>query len=528
MKSISIPRGALAALAAATLALAVASCGGGGGGGAGAVATPAPAPEQAVIGPAWPSFGRDAQHSAVTAVQTQPLSRILWSTPVDLAPQYTTDGSLLTHYGSPVITDRGVLVLPVKTGANGPFRIEGRNAATGDLLWSQASSWQVPPHDWTPSYNVTLTPSGKVVAPSSGGRILVRDSAAAGAATTQIAFYGNDAYAANAATYDANVFICTPITVDAQGAMYFGFMVTGATPANLTGGIARIAPDGTGRWVAATAATGDPAATKAVYNSAPALSPDGRTVYAAVNSPLVANTIEAGWLVALDSATLGTKAKVALMDPLSGLRANVLDDGTASPTVAANGDVFFGVLESFFGEHDARGWMLHFNSALGGSFAPGSFGWDVTASLVPAAMVPSYTGPSTQLLAVKYNDYEGAGTGTGQNRLAVLDPGSTQVDTISGNTVMREVLTILGPTLEGTAGARKEWCINTMAVDPATNSVIANSEDGVLYRWSLASNSFPEKIRLTAGLGEAYTPTAVGPDGIVYAVSNATLFAVGR
>ena len=30
-----------------------------------------------------------------------------------------------------------------------------------------------------------------------------------------------------------------------------------------------------------------------------------------------------------------------------------------------------------------------------------------------------------------------------------------------------------------------------------------------------------------AGVGEAYTPTFVGPDGSVYAINNATLFVVG-
>jgi hypothetical protein len=35
-------------------------------------------------------------------------------------------------------------------------------------------------------------------------------------------------------------------------------------------------------------------------------------------------------------------------------------------------------------------------------------------------------------------------------------------------------------------------------------------------------------VRLTSGIGEAYTPTVVGPDGTVYAINNATLFAVGR
>jgi hypothetical protein len=73
----------------------------------------------------------------------------------------------------------------------------------------------------------------------------------------------------------------------------------------------------------------------------------------------------------------------------------------------------------------------------------------------------------------------------------------------------------------------KEWCINTAAVDPITRSILANSEDGLLYRWNLATGALSESIVLTAGLGEAYTPTVIGPDGTVYAVNNATLFAVG-
>jgi hypothetical protein len=143
-------------------------------------------------------------------------------------------------------------------------------------------------------------------------------------------------------------------------------------------------------------------------------------------------------------------------------------------------------------------------------------------------MVPSYTGASSYLLALKYNNYAGAGTGDGLNRLAVLDPGATQADPIiPAVAVMKEILTILGPTLDaGSATARREWCINTMAVDPARKSVLANNEDGILYRWDLTTNTFTQSIRLTNGLGQAYTPTAVGADGAVYAISDATLFAV--
>ena len=41
-------------------------------------------------------------------------------------------------------------------------------------------------------------------------------------------------------------------------------------------------------------------------------------------------------------------------------------------------------------------------------------------------------------------------------------------------------------------------------------------------------NTFTQVVTLTAGLGEAYTPTIIGADGTVYAINNATMFAVGR
>jgi len=33
-------------------------------------------------------------------------------------------------------------------------------------------------------------------------------------------------------------------------------------------------------------------------------------------------------------------------------------------------------------------------------------------------------------------------------------------------------------------------------------------------------------VRLNAGLGQAYTPTLIGADGAVYAISNATLYSI--
>ena len=129
----------------------------------------------------------------------------------------------------------------------------------------------------------------------------------------------------------------------------------------------------------------------------------------------------------------------------------------------------------------------------------------------------------------KYNDYSDPGIGgSGSNKIAVLDPMNTEIDPVTGATVMKEVLTALGPTPNTGQPGVREWCINTAAIDPFTKSILANSEDGKLYRWDLTSNTLSETFTLTTGVGEAYTPTVIGVDGTVYAVNDAILFAIGR
>ncbi|MCY7389286.1 MAG: hypothetical protein LH481_14735, partial [Burkholderiales bacterium] len=142
------------------------SCGGGGGGGSTTVVDIPPPPVPVpVTGPAWWGFGRDAQHSAVGAIATQPLTRLIWQSPVDLAPQYSGT-SLLIHYGSPVITTKNTVIVPVKTGATGGFRIEARNGGNGAAIWSAASDYILPTQqNWTPSYNLALTMANRVYAP---------------------------------------------------------------------------------------------------------------------------------------------------------------------------------------------------------------------------------------------------------------------------------------------------------------------------------------------------------------------------
>lgn len=481
--------------------------------------------------PFWGGYARDAQHSALSTVASAPLSRIRWQTAVDRRPQFLGD-SLLAHYGSPVITQANTVIVPVKTHTTGGFRVTALDGTDGRLLWRQSSSYRMPPHDWVMPFGPALSPTGKLWIPGPAGTLYVRTvlDVRGHQRKQQVVFYGLDDYRLDRRTYLNNVFINTPITTGADGAVYFGFEVTGFTPNGLQSGIARVADDGTGTWVAAATATAVPGIVKVAHNCAPALSPDGAILYVAMSNGDGYGS-GSGVLVALDSQTLATVAVRRLDDPKSGAVALVHDDGTASPTVGPDGDVYYGVLEQPFGSHHARGWLLHFDAGLVPKGVPGGFGWDDTPSIVPASAVPSYLGASPYLLFVKYNDYAQIG-GDGVNRIALLDPSDQMLDPISGIPVMREVIAVAGPTpdTELTAlwpNAVREWCINTAAVDPITGSILANSEDGLLYRWNLATGALSESIVLTAGLGEAYTPTVIGPDGTVYAVNNATLFAVG-
>lgn len=506
----------------------------------------------------WLSYSGDPQHTALSAVPAQSLRRILWSTPVDLNPQLSGD-DLLIHYGTPLITPGNTILVPVKTGANGGFRVEARQARNGALRWTLTSDYRLPPrYNWTPSFGCTLTTGNLFYAPGAGGTVYFRSDPDYGTQqsvfppprphnraplrnlsgirpprpyrTGQLAFYGIAAYRADPQAFDDNVFINTPLSADKAGNLYFGFIATAQAPLSLKSGIARLAPDGTGTWVAASAAAQDDTIRKVVHNCAPALSLDEKTLYIAVNDSAGSGDAK-GYLLALDSQTLATRSQVRLKDVKSGSDANPLDDGTASPTVGPDGDVYFGVEERPWGTNNLRGWLLHFDSTLTQAKTPGAFGWDDTASIVPASAVPSYTGASSYLLLTKYNNYVEGG-GDGVNKVAVLDPNDSMTDPISGATVMKEILTIAGPTPdEDQVGqfpnAVREWCINTAAIDPFTKCALVNNEDGVLYRWDFTTNTFTESVVLTLGRFEAYTPTLIGPDGTVYAINDARLFAVG-
>jgi hypothetical protein len=483
--------------------------------------------------PSWFTFAGNPQHTGLSTVPSQPVDVIHWQTPADLNPT-----GAAVHYGSPVFTPANTVVYPIKTGASDGFAVAARAGATGNLLWTIPTDYTLPPHSWLPPLGPTLTSTGRLYFAGNGGTVYFVDNPDTPGATVggQLAFFGLSSYLANPGAYNSTVFIDTPITADNNGNVYFGFMVTGANPSGLTGGgIARIDASGNGSFVLASTAVPGGGMTRVPLAAAPALSPDGTTLYTAFNN----TSQNGGFLVGLNSTTLATKFSVALKDPRNNNAAQLIDQSTASPLVGPDGTVYFGVFGNPF--NGSRGFLLHYSADLSTQFAPGVFGWDDTQSIVPASAVPGYHGTSSYLLFSKYNNYVSAEVGStggdGVNKIAILDPYATQPDPNNDNAsslqVMREVLTQIGPTPDteftgsGFPNAVREWCINSTAIDPFNKCALVNSEDGNLYRWDFTTNTLTQMVNITPGIGEPYTPTSIGPDGTVYAINGGTLTAIG-
>ena len=242
------PRSFAASLLLGCVALVLAGCGGGGGDAGSAPVIPGPP----VDGPAWWGFARDPQHAAQSAIATQDLNRIAWSTSLDLAPQRGAGGALLIHYGSPVVTSHNTVVVPVKTGAGGGFRFEARSGdqRRPDLVGGQrlrAAGAQL---------GAELQPRAQRREPAlRAGR--GRQAADQGGcrrgqrhASSTIVFYGAAAYAANAGRLRRQRLHQHADHGRRRRATSSSASSSPArNPAGLDSGIARIGANGVGSWV---------------------------------------------------------------------------------------------------------------------------------------------------------------------------------------------------------------------------------------------------------------------------------------
>lgn len=222
---------------------------------------------------------------------------------MDLNPPGGGAGTLLIHYGSPMVTAANTVLVPMKTGAS---------------LYTLTTDYSLPAHGWTPSYGPTLSLRNRLYYPGAGGTVYYRDAVdSATGPTVQIAFYGNAIYSANKAAVDATVRISTPLVADRYGDIHFGFVATPGNAAGVTSGIARIGCNGAGSWVSAQAlAGGDGSISQVTLNCAPALSNDQRTVYTAVSNGA---EFGFGYLTSSNATTLAPMTRVLLNDPRGGL-----------------------------------------------------------------------------------------------------------------------------------------------------------------------------------------------------------------
>ncbi|MGC2151816.1 MAG: hypothetical protein WA618_07215, partial [Terriglobales bacterium] len=117
----------------------------------------------------WLTHSHDDQHTALSTVQSQPLSSIHWHTKVDL---YPPSGEIYIHYGSPLVTAANTVIVPVKTG-NDSFRVEAINGATGKKVWQLNTGWLAPEADFIPGLGPTISGSTLYI-PDIAGRVIAR------------------------------------------------------------------------------------------------------------------------------------------------------------------------------------------------------------------------------------------------------------------------------------------------------------------------------------------------------------------
>lgn len=415
---------------------------------------------------AWSGYGGNAQHTSISKYKALGLGKVAWSVSIDEDSAAESSGTdLYIHYASPCITSinpvshkGNTVIVAVHNNSGGQhdsWRVEGLDGSnSGALKWSFDSGWSAPvkdpylnPSNWTSVYPLSIVNTNSVVAASGGGTVLYVPNADLNGPVSPVrfCFYAPVAtYLASPSTYQ-NIKICTPITGDARGNFFFGYTVTDPTgiPAGIlanigTGGVVKF--NTAGRYTYRTAASLVSGMVRPAINCAPALSNDGLFVYFGIR----ATSSNKAYLVklnAMDPAvgntdptkqTLALQAAVHLVDPINGSDSILTSESSASPMVAPDGHVFYGVLCSYNHSRESHGWLLQFDKNLnqydlqGYLFPVGGFGWDDTPSVVPSAAVPSYTGASSYLILSKYNNYH-IYTGDGRNHLAILDPSNTYV-----------------------------------------------------------------------------------------------------
>ncbi len=193
----------------------------------------------------WPQWGQNSEHSGSISILGQSPNRKLVSQVYDpfvAQEQAENFGELLAHYQAPLTHGQDVFMEFISgsyvscnpTGSYTPFpcgndnwfnqvwnekRLHWQN---GQLVeaWSFASDWKPEPDaggelgGWQPVFHAALT-SDAVWVPGAGGTVF-KLSIGSGTVVARFNPFGN--------TIDPNTFVSSPITVDAQGNVYYNVL----------------------------------------------------------------------------------------------------------------------------------------------------------------------------------------------------------------------------------------------------------------------------------------------------------------
>jgi hypothetical protein len=438
--------------------------------------------------------------------------------------------------------------------------------------WTAMSSWKPAPDDgsgWEPVLHPAL--SGRFVYVPGGAGMVMKFDRHSGELLDRMQPFAED---------DPHRFVTSPLTIDADGSIYYTVMKLDAsepwTQDIKEGWLVRIDSSGRAKAVSFAELVAEPHADacattfaeedlpwppavdarpplapcgsqRPALNAAPAVGWDG-TVYTVSRahfnpaySYLIAlhPDLTPKWSASLrDRLNDGCDVLLPPSGTLGGCRGGsrpgvdpatnetpagrVLDQSTASPVVAPDGSVLYGVATRY---NYSRGHLFRFSSA-GAFLGAYDFGWDITPAV--------YEHDGTWSVILKDNHYGlgsycgvpgQCGQGDEAYHLTSLGPDLRPEWTYENtNDQACERLTD-GSVSCATSTEKFEWCVNMVAVD--RNGVIyANSEDGNLYAID-RTGTLVDRVFLKLALGAAYTPLAIGGDGRIYAQNDGALFVAG-
>ena len=501
-------------------------------------------------------------------------------------------GDLLVHYMAPIVDGNDVFIMtrvgewsscftvlpPCGTGLWNymQWNVTRLSWSNGKLVqkWSTPSHWRPAPDNgssWEPVFHPVLV-GQYIYTPSNAGTLLKIDRETGEPVARLNPFDGRD----------ASIYVTGPLTAGNDGSIYYNAMKwnpSGPWSVNVDGAwLVRIGADGVAAKVsfgtlipnapqnclttfnATNAPLPWPPSVNAVpptancgsqrpgLNVAVAIANDG-TIYTvsrahfnsgysyllAVNPDLtpqwsasLRDRLNDGCGVLLpESGTRGGCRAGATqgVDPRTNQKpaGQVSDQSTSSPSIAPDGAIFYGATTGY---NHGRGHLMKF-SAKGEYLAAFDFGWDNTPAI--------FAHDGTYSVILKNNHY-GLRSYCAFDEFCLRD--EERYELVSLNADLKKEWGFLstntmacerqpdGSVQCSTHSAGFEWCVNMVAVD-RDGVMYANSEDGSVYAIDRNGKQL-SSFFLKVALGAAYTPLAIGPDGLIYTQNAGSLFVVGK